>query len=123
MPQLTTLHNRCHPIARDSIKKGAKPNVHSGLRFPLNYAAMNGNLPVCKLLIKYGAKIDAQDGAKRTALMDAAWKGQMTVVKFLLANNANPKLRDKWGKSAYELALEKNHKEVASLLSSSARGE
>jgi ankyrin repeat protein len=57
-----------------------------------------------KLLLDNGAHIDDQDNRGRTALMIAAELSHGGAVEFLLSRGANPKLTDKEGKAARDLA-------------------
>ncbi len=60
-----------------------------------------------------GAPLDAQDQFGRSALMIAAQQGDVSRLRFLLTLGANPKLRDKLHRTAYEYALESE--DVASI--------
>jgi ankyrin repeat protein len=53
--------------------------------------------------------------------MDAAFKGQTKVVKFLLANGEKTRLKDNHGKTAWDLAKENGHAELLPLLEAKAR--
>jgi ankyrin repeat protein len=75
------------------------------------------------LLLKHGAKVNDQDRFGRSALMDAAFKGQVKTVKFLLANGANPRLKDDDGKTAWDLAKENGHTEILPLLEVGTRSK
>lgn len=103
------------------LKGGANPNAMTGRRYPLNLAAVIGDVKICKLLLRHGAKIDQQDFFKRTPVMDAAFKGHKEAVNLLLAKGADVRLRDNFGKSAWDLAKEGgNSKLLPSLLPSNA---
>lgn len=70
---------------------------------------------VC-LLLKHGAVPDARDLGGGTPLMDAAWFGCAPSVECLLRAGANPALHDERGRRAHDLAKERGHEEIASLL-------
>jgi len=108
-------------FVRPLLEYGARPNEITGRRYPLNYAALNGDIPICKLLLKHDAKVNNQDRFERSALMDAAFKGQVNTVKFLLANGANPRLKDNHGKTAWDLAKSNGHAELLPMLEAHAR--
>lgn len=108
-------------FVRPLLEYGARPNEITGRRYPLNYAALKGDMPICRLLLKHGAKVNNQDRFERSALMDAAFKGQVKAVKFLLANGANLRLKDDDGKTAWDLAKGNDHAELLPLLEVNAR--
>jgi ankyrin repeat protein len=58
------------------------------------------------LLLQRGARVDDADDRGRTALMIAAGRGHAAIVRLLLAHGASPKLLDKNGKSAADLATD-----------------
>jgi len=66
-----------------------------------------------KLLLQYGAEINTQIKSNVagvggwTVLIWASQNGYVGLVKFLLENGANPKIKDANGKAAIDLALEK----------------
>jgi ankyrin repeat protein len=57
-------------------------------------------------LLEKGADADTRDYDGRTALMNAAERGNANVVRHLLACGAGPNLRDKMGKTALTLSRE-----------------
>jgi len=69
-----------------------------------------------QLLLEAGAKVDETDKYGQTALMLAAGRGNMHIVKLLLAANADTKLVSKSRATAYDFAFENMRKEVAQLL-------
>jgi ankyrin repeat protein len=100
------------------LEKGANSNsVDCHGYTPLIRAAQLDNVAPIKALLKYGADINAKDYgvddysvltpvlcSGETALMVAAAKGNTNVVKELLINGANPKMKNKHGKTAIMLA-------------------
>ncbi|GBO99290.1 Ankyrin repeat domain-containing protein 39 [Eumeta japonica] len=67
----------------------------------LQYAARNGNVDICKLLLSEGkADIDAVTKGGATALHRAAM-----MVKLLIDSNANVELKDEDGQTAFVLRL------------------
>ncbi len=73
---------------------------------PLFTAAQNGHIETVAVLLKAGANIDAQGYGGRTALMDAAGRGNVQVVKFLIENGADVSLKDRYKEvTALSLAM------------------
>lgn len=63
---------------------------------PLMLAASSGSLEAVQLLVKNGAQVNVKDTAKeQTALMYASALDRTSVVSFLLANGADPKVKSK----------------------------
>ena len=54
------------------------------LNTPLHYAAYNGNLELCQLLVDNGARINSKNSADCTPLFLASQQGQCNVVEYLL---------------------------------------
>lgn len=63
-------------------------------------AARHQNINVMRILLLNGANIDTQDDSKDTALIHASNLGKSDMVKFLLDNEANPNLQNKYGLTA-----------------------
>ncbi|KAF2903563.1 hypothetical protein ILUMI_02636 [Ignelater luminosus] len=79
----------------------------------LHYAARNGHLDVCKVLLRNGADINSTTKSGRaTALHRACSADKVHMVKFLLENKANGKIRDSDGKTALHRAAESQNKEI-----------
>ena len=73
----------------------------------LMWAAVGGNMDIvvdCK--VSFGAILNQQDNAGRTALMYAAMEDRVEVVKYLLLEGADPNIKDNNGKNALSLAEE-----------------
>lgn len=62
-------------------------------------------------------KTDISNIWNRTALMEAAAGGYLNIVQYLLDKGANPSLKDREGKTALDLAQEKNYTKIVTLLS------
>ncbi len=78
-------------------------------------ASAAGRLDIVKYLIDAGAKVDRQGGfLSRTALMEAAAMDHPDVVAYLLRAGADRTLVDREGKSALDMARERNTKAVLS---------
>jgi ankyrin repeat protein len=61
-----------------------------------------------ELLVKAGADVNARDAKGQTALFGAALWGWNDVVKVLVAHNADPKIKDRNGKTPLDTALGRN---------------
>lgn len=80
----------------EALKAGANPNVRSikYFRTPLHKAAITNDPKIAELLLTYGAKIDALNIFKNSALHVAASHGNFAVVQKLLEKGADPTLKN-----------------------------
>jgi len=69
--------------------RGLLDGKDSWHRTPLDHAAQKGFDGACKILIKYGATVDAEGMMGETPLFDAALKGHANVCRTLLAAGAD----------------------------------
>ncbi|XP_022891704.1 ankyrin repeat domain-containing protein 50-like [Olea europaea var. sylvestris] len=98
---------------------------------PLHLAASKGLLDSAKVLVSAGAQVDARGSDGRTALHRAAANGDRQMVEMFLDVGADPTISDfDHGRSAFDVARDKGHKDVvkildrgASVLSAARRGE
>ena len=97
-------HNAAHD-ATDRLHKSA-----------LVYAAGMGHTAVVERLLQAGAPIDQTPVDALTPLMWAAGQGHMETVKLLLAKGANKLLKDERGLTAWDMAQEAKHADIANLL-------
>jgi ankyrin repeat protein len=104
--------------AKQLIESGI--DVNAGNRdgvTPLMNAAGFGKKELVELLIKRGADVNAKTRSSYTALMSAAMSGQTEIITILLDAGADPTVKDTvTGKSAADIAIEKDHKELAQML-------
>ncbi|MFC0352024.1 ankyrin repeat domain-containing protein [Undibacterium danionis] len=82
----------------------------------LHYAAVVGRLDIVEMLIARFAYIDAETPNKTTPLMLAARRGEINVVKFLIAEGADISLKNMLGWTAYDFAVESERRDIAALL-------
>lgn len=86
------------------------------LTTPLMFASREGHVEVVKELLKHNVELNIHDNRGRTALHWAASYGYGQIVRLLLCKGADPHKVTFGGQSAYDLAYDEGHKEVASLL-------
>src|ERR1041385_4838572 len=86
-------------MVRELLKAGADPNF-GGIWVPLCAAVRGKNPEVVKLLIDAKADVNAPEEEGSTALMLAAFVGNLEMVKMLVAAGADPKLQDEDGETA-----------------------
>jgi ankyrin repeat protein len=88
---------------------------------PLHYAATHGNPQIVAFLLEHHAFIDAESPNKTTPLMMAAHYGSREAVKLLLAEGADPALKNELGLSAFDFAHRANRTDVAEMVASAIR--
>ena len=83
---------------------------------PLMKAAREGTVEIAKLLLARGAKVNAQDGEKSTALEAAISRDQSAMVELLLAAKADPNSVNKYMQSARSNAAAAGNLELTEML-------
>ncbi|KAJ3325068.1 hypothetical protein HDU76_013251 [Blyttiomyces sp. JEL0837] len=84
---------------------------------PLHYAARQGKLEICKLLIQHGADVNiVTKGLNTTALYRACMGGHIGVVKYLLDKNADVNIVSSDGGVALLAAVESGNIELVKIL-------
>ncbi|MCO5574166.1 hypothetical protein L7F22_027948 [Adiantum nelumboides] len=84
---------------------------------PLHYAARNGHLDACLLLLENGAQVDkCTRSGKATSLHRAAYAGHIEVVKTLIKAGADVFKKDSDGRRPVEKAEAQGHVEIVNLL-------
>ena len=83
--------------AKYLLEKGADESLKStpGKISLLSIASGAGSIAAIEMLLSHGCNIDSRDGGGDTALMRAATLGNTEVVEYLLAQGANPLLRNR----------------------------
>ncbi|ELU15059.1 hypothetical protein CAPTEDRAFT_170225 [Capitella teleta] len=98
---------------QDLLKHTDPNSLDSSGYSALHYAARNGHLNACVMLLKHGAKVNIKTRTgKATPLMRAAYCGHVEVVKLLLSKGANPLTQDSDGRTALHKACERNQSSV-----------
>ena len=101
------------------LKAGALINKRGKWESPLHVAAEEGSIAFTKACIASGAKIDMRESAGvggKTPLMIAAHFGHTNVIRLLLKAGANPRIRDRFGRTACEIAVDSEKAETVKLL-------
>ena len=96
-PLYSVIHNTLSmaqlEIVQRLLEHGADPNLcgdRDSHSVPLHEASSRGLLQVARLLLSYGAKVDAKNGEGRTPFQVAASKGHHEITKLLLEHGAVP---------------------------------
>ncbi|XP_076064348.1 ada2a-containing complex component 3 isoform X2 [Oratosquilla oratoria] len=111
----------CEMFLRAGITKDAKNKVG---KTPLHLASMEGHTDIVALLLSEGSAVNTQDLLKMTALHWACDRGHTAIVKTLLqyagrgkmSQQLDTSLKNKFMKTALQLATENNHTEVIKLM-------
>jgi ankyrin repeat protein len=85
------------------LKKKAEVNKTGWA--PLHYACTTGKLSVAEFLVANGAKVNALSPSDTTPLMMAVSSGNELLIKFLLDNGADMRMRNHEGYSAIDVAV------------------
>ena len=108
------------------MERGANIEIRDGSgRTPMHWAAVSGSVVTARLLVEKDADVNVVTKSGSTPLHMAAEGGKLDFVEFLLEHEANIELREGVagdGKTAYELAKEKKHKEIMQLLKPAGAG-
>ena len=101
---------------RQLIQDGQDVNTTRGDRFgtttPLICAAISGHVQVAGELIRAGARVNAKNDYKQTALHRASRWGQSSVVTTLIEAGANPNEQDGWGMTPLMKAANRGRHQV-----------
>lgn len=88
---------------------------------PLMVAAREGKVETAKLLLEWGADVNARSAIGRSALhvaADAWWKEDVQMVEVLLEAGADPIARDASGRTPLDCADSRNYNQIATKLMS-----
>ncbi|XP_026548287.1 GA-binding protein subunit beta-2-like, partial [Notechis scutatus] len=100
-------------LLRAGVSRDARTKVN---RTPLHMAAADGHCHVVELLVRNGANVNAKDMLKMTALHWATEHNHRDVIELLLKHGADVHAFSKFGKSAFDIALDKKNPETLLLL-------
>ncbi|EKX53123.1 hypothetical protein GUITHDRAFT_41816, partial [Guillardia theta CCMP2712] len=78
--------------------------------FSLSHSANSGDVETVLQLIRQGADINKSNYDKRTVLHMACAEGNYRMVEILLNNGAEKDLKDRWGQTPLQTAI--NHKQL-----------
>ena len=92
-------------MAGKQPKRTARTGVDEYGRTPLHYAALDGDLATCVMLLDSSTSIDEQDDNGWTALHFAAQDGRLQVVEELLRRGADPSLTNAHGNGPLFVAI------------------
>ncbi|EKX53051.1 hypothetical protein GUITHDRAFT_64779, partial [Guillardia theta CCMP2712] len=82
-------------------------------RNALHYAAMNGNLPIMKMLFKTGQfQVNVQDDFGMTPLHLASRSNSEECVRNLIEQGADCMMRDETGRKAFDLSTSKSVRHI-----------
>lgn len=105
------------PPANSAPARLRRPPAGASGYTPLHYAAREGHLDVCELLLSLGADVNATTtSGGATALHRAAFTGQLRIVQLLLQAGAAPAAQDTDGQTALHKAEQQGHAAVAAAL-------
>jgi uncharacterized protein len=118
-PLPEAVRNSDTPAVVRALLKGESPNQRTLAGIPVvAVAAQLGDVETVKALLAHGAQADLADNDGNAALAHAAWSGNTTVVRLLLAAKPAPRLdRDnRQGETPLLLAAKGGRYDVAALL-------
>lgn len=99
------------------LRDGASPDSTDSLGISaISHAILGSSKPAVSKLLSAGANINQAGPFGVTPLMLAANSGMDEMVRFLLLNGADPKLKNDDGETALDIALRKDHHDVIVLL-------
>jgi uncharacterized protein len=82
----------------------------------LHIVARTGAIDDLKTLIAEGASVNPIGDLGNTPLHQAAMNGQITTAEYLLLKLANPRIRNEFDETAFDVATQGGHKELAALI-------
>lgn len=103
-------------IAQYLLEEGADPDQESSGKTPLMYTVQYREPEMARLLIRYGANLDATARKGYTPLMFAAKHNKLDFVKLFIENGAQAQLTNENEFTALDLANFANYPEVATYL-------
>ncbi len=109
-----------HPDCVEALlNAGAEVNARTTnamQNMPLHAGAAGRNVKVIKLLIDFGAAVNARQHGGWTALHAASQNGDAAIAQLLLENGADAGIRADNNQGAFDLALSRGHQAIVDLL-------
>lgn len=104
---------------RRLIKRGANVNCnnHDSAMTPLQAAVRFGSKVIVELLLENGADTRVPCAFPYSLLIEAAWRGRVSIAEILIARGADIYFRNKYSKTALSEAFEYGHPKLILLLS------
>ena len=105
-------------VVNEFLEAGMSINEKDDAGVPmLNIACRNDNFDFVKMFLELGANIEAvSDDRGYTAVMDAVWRGNEKITKFLIENGADLNTISKEGQSNLVLAVGAGRENIVKLL-------
>ncbi|OAF70191.1 hypothetical protein A3Q56_02053 [Intoshia linei] len=124
--QSLELHEACtigdYESLKDYLKNsnfdinGRDPDFSN--RTPLHWACSRGYVDCAKLLIDHGCKVNIKMDMGWTPFHCAAESGKLNIIRLLLANGASISLKDRYSKSASDIAHLYGFKDIVNHINS-----
>ena len=117
LSQNSTLVNEQGHVAEEHMEFMRAHDADHGWT-PLHLAAHYGNLDIVKILLDYGADIEAvsKNAIANTPISAAAWGNHLDIVEYLLERGAKVDARNAWGSTALRRAIDADRLLLAALL-------
>lgn len=119
-PLMYAIRMNYNKVARLLLDHGADPNAQTAVGMTaLLYAAISGNAKGAHMLLAHGAQMDLappSPGTEWTPLHWAASGGSLKLTRLLLNYGADPQARDAQGKTAADIAIEREYIAIANLI-------
>lgn len=120
-PLFQAVRSHNEKAVAELLKNGADPNERAPDGWMPLHQAMYGDVEICRLLIAYGADVNARvaepfHSSDFTPLLFAASLGRVDMASVLLQHGADTKVKDSRGKTPLMVAKEARKDEIVRLL-------